>query len=110
MVLHLYSTIIVLWYDQYTFGTRSGNSPDLPAELGRGPDSENCGCGGMEINEPRLDGRFPALGSGVRGILGREPNACLYSGGLLDQGLSKNKTFKNKLVFFSLFKIDKWEF
>ena len=55
--------------------------PDFPAELGRGPDSENCGAGGIVLIEPRLVGRFRLFGSGVLGILGREPNACWYSDG-----------------------------
>lgn len=54
--------------------------PDFPAELGLGPDSENCGAGGIWLMEPLLDGRFTLLGSGVRGIFGRDPKAAWYSG------------------------------
>lgn len=54
--------------------------PDIPAELGLGPDSENCGAGGIWLMEPRLGGRFMLLGSGVLGIFGREPKAAWYSG------------------------------
>ena len=53
--------------------------PDFPEEVGRGSDWEYCGCGGASLTELRVEGRAPPWGSGVRGILGLEPNACLYS-------------------------------
>ena len=71
-------------------------SPDLPAELGRGPDSEYWGRGGILLTDPLLVGLFapsgvrgcgvlgfegvPSLPAGVLRILGLDPKACLYSG------------------------------